>query len=347
MALQFYQIISFQTFFAVCKPERNIQQILKSKTKQHRQICFEAKTNMNIDEKVSELEKKNGYFNTLQLLEHIDDIERLALGYRFQNHIQRLLDLITSMYGIKDELDEEEVSLHEASLRFRILRKHGYNDIQEYNHGGFTGCLQTDVKEFISLYEASHLAFVEESDLLEAKFFATEHLLKLIYEENDSLVVERINHVLEIPLYHRMLRLQVRSYIESYNTRQDANLHLLELAALDYNMTQRAFKKELKELSKWWKSTGLAHKSGFVRDRLMECFFWTVGVVCEPQYYSCRVGLTKVCALITVVRDINAMGHMPVYYNLWGELLEAFLVEAKWTQDKYIPSLEDYLDNAW
>ena len=35
-------------------------------------------------------------------------------------------------------------------------------------------------------------------------------------------------------------------------------------------------------------------------------------------------------------------------FNLqWGELCEAFLLEAKWTHNKYIPTLEDYLDNAW
>ena len=45
----------------------------------------------------------------------------------------------------------------------------------------------------------------------------------------------------------------------------------------------------------------------------MECFFWTVGMVFEPQYYSCRVGLTKVGALITVIDDI---------YDVFGSLNE-------------------------
>ncbi|KAI7729238.1 LOW QUALITY PROTEIN: hypothetical protein M8C21_020255, partial [Ambrosia artemisiifolia] len=41
-------------------------------------------------------------------------------------------------------------------------RKGGGGSGGEQSYGGFTGCLQTDVKELISLYEASHLAFVEE-----------------------------------------------------------------------------------------------------------------------------------------------------------------------------------------
>ncbi|KAF5754572.1 putative (E)-beta-ocimene synthase [Helianthus annuus] len=132
----------------------------------------------------------------------------------------------------------------------------------------------------------------------------------------------------------------------------------------------------------------------------MECFFWSVGIVFEPQYYSCRIMLTKVLALITTFDDIydiyesldelkalttavkrwdinavenmpddlhvgflalfntvNEMGYdtlitqrrniIPTLAKVWGELCEAFFVEAKWTQTNYMPTLENYLDNAW
>ncbi|KAF5790904.1 putative (E)-beta-ocimene synthase [Helianthus annuus] len=371
--------------------------------------------------KLRELEKKvkvlnvkfeNGSFSTLELLEHIDDIEKMGLGYRFQNGIRKLLDVVALRYGIDVGLEEKEESLHEASLEFRILgvgheekeeslheaslgfrilREHGYNVSQDFlwrfkdSQGGFMECLQTDVKGLLSLYEASHLAFMEESDLQDAELFAAKHLLKLKGQENEAL--EHINHTLEFPLYHRMLRLQARCYIDACNKRQDANLLLLELATLDFNSIQAANKTELKEVSNWWNDIGLAHKLGFVRDRLVECFFWTVGMVFEPQYHSCRVGLTKVGTLITVIDDIydvygsideleiftdavkrwdiNAMEHMPKYLQLGfralfdtisemgcitsnapEEDITPILVKV-WTHDKYIPTLEDYLDNAW
>ncbi|KAI3717706.1 hypothetical protein L1987_69483 [Smallanthus sonchifolius] len=280
---------------------------------------------INLEDELKELEKnvralnvdfENGSFSTLELLEHIDDIERLGLGYRFHVDIRRVLDIIASTHK--------------------------------------------DIKGLLSLYEASHLAFIKESELHEAKLFAMKHLLILKGQENDAHILEHIDKALEVPLYQRMLRLQAR----------------------------------------WWKNIGLAYKLSFVRDRLMECFFWTVGIIFEPQYHSFRVGLTKVGTLITVIDDIydvygsveeleiftdavkrwdiNAMEHMPKYlqlcfgalYNLinemgyntsippreditpilvkvWGELLEAFLVEAKWIRDKYIPTLQDYVDNAW
>ncbi|XP_042757342.1 (E)-beta-ocimene synthase, chloroplastic isoform X2 [Lactuca sativa] len=364
-------------------------------------------------EEVKELEKKgmelnfdyeNGGLSILQLLEQIDDIERLGLDYRFQNDIRRALNFIASIKENNTEHEEKEGSLHEASLRFRLLRKHGYNVSQDFllrfkdSHGGFMRCLETDVRGLLSLYEASYLSFECEKDLHEAKLFAREHLLKLKCQENEAL--EDINHALELPSYRRMLRLQARWYTDAYSKRKDANMLLLELATSDYNMVQSEFKKELQQVSKWWKNIGLASKLSFVRDRLVECFFWSVGVIFEPQYNSCRVELTKVCTLITVIDDIydvygsldelvmftdavkrwdiNAVKHMPEYLQLcfrtlyntiieigsqtsiaqgediipvlvkvWGDLLEAFLLEAKWTHNKYIPTLQEYMDNAW
>ena len=70
---------------------------------------------------------ENGGLSILQLLEQIDDIERLGLDYRFQNDIRRALNFIASIKENNTEHEEKEGSLHEASLRFRLLRKHGYN----------------------------------------------------------------------------------------------------------------------------------------------------------------------------------------------------------------------------
>ncbi|KAI3518451.1 hypothetical protein L1887_07217 [Cichorium endivia] len=442
MALQLYQVVVSQTSFSVYKPVQNLSHTVKQNTRYHPSIKCADKNNCsqgniplviyqptiwshnfidaldvnfssNFKVEADELYKKamvvnfdygNNGFSTLQLLEEIDNIERLGLDYRFQNDIKRALHIIASVNENNSEHEEKEGSLHAACLKFRLLRKHGYNVSQDFlgrfkdSHGGFMTCLRTDAKGLLSLYEASHLSFEHERDLHEAKIFATKHLLKLRSQENEAL--EDINHALELPLHRRMLRLQARWYIDTYSKRRDVNLFLLELATLDYNMVQSESKKELQELSKWWKNIGLASKLSFARDRLTECFFWAVGVVFEPQYHYCRVGLTKVCALITVIDDIydvygsldelkiltdavkrwdiKAVKHMPEYLQLgfcalynsitemasdtsiakredilqilvqvWGELLEAFLLEAKWTHNKYIPTLEDYLDNAW
>ena len=58
---------------------------------------------------------------------------------------------------------------------------------------------------------------------------------------------------------------------------------------------------------------GLASKLHFARDRLMECFFWTVGMAFEPEFSNCRKGLTKVTSFITTIDDV---------YDVYGSVDE-------------------------
>ncbi|GJY09116.1 (E)-beta-ocimene synthase, chloroplastic-like protein [Tanacetum coccineum] len=256
---------------------------------------------INNMEMVNELEKKvmvtfdgdneTGNMSTLHLLELIDTIENLGLGYRFQNIIRRELDKIASINGYNEWFKEEEDSLHAMSLRFRLLRQHGYNVSQDFlwrfkdSEGGFIGYLQTDCKGLLSLYEASYLAFEGDIDLHEAKLFATKHLLKLKDKENE--VLEYIDHALELPLYRRVLRLHTR----------------------------------------WWDISAVQQmpeylKSGFV------ALYDTVNEMGSSLS-------------ITQVENIT-----PVLVKVWGELLDAFFVEKKWSDDKYTPTLENYLEVA-
>jgi isoprene synthase len=64
---------------------------------------------------------------------------------------------------------------------------------------------------------------------------------------------------------------------------------------------------------RWWKDMGLAKNLSFTRDRLMECFFWTVGMAFEPELSNLRKGLTKVAALVTTIDDV---------YDVYGTLDE-------------------------
>ncbi|RXH68086.1 hypothetical protein DVH24_028233 [Malus domestica] len=197
----------------------------------------------------------------------------------------------------------------------------------------------------LSLYEASYFSFEGESLLDEGLAFSTIYLKNLSGANVTKGLAE-----------------------QAYSKRPDANQVLLEIAKRDFNKVQCTLQRDLKEVSRWWVDMGLAKKLSFIRDRLMECFFWSVGIVSEPQQRHVRKGLTKVAALflmafhyvLMLLRwDIKAVENLPDYmklcflalYNtvneMWADLCKAFLKETTWRYNKQIPTFEEYIDTAW
>ncbi|KAK3023440.1 hypothetical protein RJ639_042684, partial [Escallonia herrerae] len=293
--------------------------------------------------------------------------------------------------------------------------------------GNFKACLCEDIEGLLSLYEASYLSMEGETILDEARDFTTKALKEALKTGTDQDLATLVNHALDQPLHWRVPRLEARWFIDAYKKRLDANPTLLELAKLDSNMVQAIDQEDLKHMSSWWKTTGLAENLSFARDRLMETFVWTVGYSFKPEFgYSRRIS-TKVNALITTIDDVydvygtfeelelftcvierlaqvfflfcricychlvigtkrmlfhswdvHQMEQLPDYmkicflslYNfvnetaydimkeqgpniipylrkVWTDLCKAYLVEAKWYNNGYIPTLEEYMNNAW
>uniref|UniRef100_A0A6N2KRP2 Terpene synthase metal-binding domain-containing protein n=1 Tax=Salix viminalis TaxID=40686 RepID=A0A6N2KRP2_SALVM len=164
------------------------------------------------------------------------------------------------------------------------------------------------------LYEASHLLVEGESILDDARDFTTKNLEKYVKKSSSSEYLSKlVSHALELPLAWRMLRLEANWFINIYETKTDMEPILLELAKLDFNMVQAIHQEDLKHSARWWKSTRLGEKLDFARDRLMENFFWTVGVIFEPQFSNCRRMLAKVNSLLTTIDDV---------YDVYGTLDE-------------------------
>lgn len=239
----------------------------------------------------------------LALLELIDNIQRLGLGYRFEKSERKALNMRTLC------TDTEEMNLHWISLNFRLMRQNGYEISQDVfkhfmnKHGDFKESLCKDIKGMLSLYEATYLSIEGEEILSEAQKFTTKQLND--YAENTTLSQSKqVRHALELPLHRRMVRLEIREHIDSYRERKDTNQALLKLAELDFNRVQLVLMDELQDISRWWNHTGVSKKLSFVRDRIMESYFCSVGLVPNPQYSMCRKGLTKIIALVTSIDDV-------------------------------------------
>ncbi|KAJ0433272.1 putative beta-farnesene synthase [Helianthus annuus] len=78
---------------------------------------------------------------------------------------------------------------------------------------------------------------------------------------------------------------------------------LLKFAKSDFNVVQSMHKKELSQICKWWKDLDLKNKLPHVRDRLVEVYFWILGIYFEPRHSRTRMFLLKTCIWLVVLDD--------------------------------------------
>ncbi|KAH9660141.1 TPS27 [Citrus sinensis] len=222
-------------------------------------------------------------FDPLHLLELIDTLQRLGLSYHFEDENKRTLD---------------------EKRSFKL------------------SCLGDDCKGILALSEAAYLLVEGESNIfLDAINSTTTYVKEYVVkhnnnENNDGYLCTLVTHALELPLHWRMQRLETRSFTDVCKSKPNTKSFLLELAKLDFNIVQAARQEGLKYV--WWKKTRLVEKLNFARDRLMENFFWTVGVIFELEFGYCKYMSTRVNALITTIDDV---------YDVYGTLdeLELFI----------------------
>ncbi|CAK8577223.1 unnamed protein product [Lathyrus sativus] len=239
----------------------------------------------------------------------IDSIQRLGLYHHFEHEIGELLQHIHNNYvqnrTIILTFNED---LHSIALVFRLLRQHGYPVLPDVfekfknEQGNFNETLVGDVEGMLSLYEATHMRIHGEDILDEAFSFTSSHLKMMTTQLSPSLAT-KISHSLKRPLFKNMPRLVARNYISSYEEDPSHDATLLLLAKLDFNLLQKQHQKELGDISKWWKDLDFATKLPFARNRIIEAYFWILGVYFESQYSVGRRIMTKVISLASVIDD--------------------------------------------
>ncbi|GJR49361.1 (-)-germacrene D synthase [Tanacetum coccineum] len=155
----------------------------------------------------------------------------------------------------------------------------------------------------LELYEATYMSVQGEVILDDARIFTTTHLETIARDplQCNSSLSKYIQEALVRPIRKRLPRLDSLSYIPFYEQQLSHNKSLLKLSKLGFNILQSLHKKELSQVSKWWKGFDVPKNLPYVRDRLVEVYFWIVGVYFEPEYSRARVILTKMIAMANVV----------------------------------------------
>ncbi|KAF7822835.1 (-)-germacrene D synthase-like [Senna tora] len=243
----------------------------------------------------------------------IDSIQRLGVNYHFEQEINDVLQLIHNTYVQNGTiiLEEEEKDLHSLALLFRLLRHQGYrisSDVFEKfkdEKGNISETITKDVEGMLSLYEAAHFRVHGEQILDEALQFTSSHLqLMTTTQLTPSSLAAKVNHSLRHPLLKSLPRLMACHYISIYQQHPSHHKTLLDLAKLDFNMLQKLHQKEVGNISKWWKELDFGTKLPFARNRMVECYFWILGVYFEPCYSLARKITTKVICIASILDDI-------------------------------------------
>nr|CAD1824962.1 unnamed protein product [Ananas comosus var. bracteatus] len=212
----------------------------------------------------------------------IDAIQHLGIDYHFTKEIDEALD---HLYNT----ELKSFALHEVALRFRLLRQQGFPII--VTHLGL-----------LSLYNAAYLGIHVEKILDEAISFSRIHLESKAKDLKPPLANE-VSRALVTPLQRRLKRLEARYYISDYEMEDKRDDAILELAKLDFNLVQSLHCEELKNISIWWNDLGLKDKLCYLRDRIVELYFWISGVCFEPDYSHARMIATKVIVLTCILDD--------------------------------------------
>ncbi|KAL5737832.1 hypothetical protein ACOSP7_030593 [Xanthoceras sorbifolium] len=334
--------------------------------------------------------------NDSQKLCLIDDVQRLGVAYHFTKEIE---DELQKLYN---DSNDDDNNLYTVALRFRLLRQEGYyvpcdvfNKFKD-DQGKLKEYLLDDVHGMLCLYEAAHLGIRGEDVLDEDLAFTASHLESMVSHVTPQLA-EQIIRSLNRPICRNLPRLEAKYYIGIYSGDDSKNQTLLKFAKLDFNMLQVQHQKELSSITEWWKNMDVKAKFPYARDRLVECYFWTMGVYFEPQYSLARRILTKVTTMASILDDtydsygtyeelelftdaiqrwdINTIYILPEYMkhlyrsilNVYDEaeeeiskegrsycvhysiqemkkLVKAYCVEAKWCNESYVPTMEEYMD---
>ncbi|XWS09880.1 hypothetical protein CRYUN_Cryun39dG0027600 [Craigia yunnanensis] len=237
-----------------------------------------------------------------QKLPLIDAVQRLGVYYHFEKEIE---DALETIYHDSNDVEND---LYTTALRFRLLREHGFDlSCEAFNkfkdeEGNFKSFLTSDVRGLLELYEASYMRVHGEEILDEAISFATTYLT-LAAATLDYPLSEQVAHALKQSIRRGLPRVEARRYISIYQDLESHNKALLEFAKIDFNLLQLFHRKELSEICRWWKDLDFIKKLPFARDRVVEGYFWIMGVYFEPQYSLGRKMLTKVIAMASIVDD--------------------------------------------
>nr|QNV48476.1 linalool synthase [Ficus carica] len=245
-------------------------------------------------------------------LKVVDAIQRLGIDYLFEEEIEEILQ---NQYILFDHYSDKEQNedLCDAALRFRLLRQQGYyvpaDVFKKFKdeRGNFKISLTEDIDGLMGLYEASHLSIDGEDVLDEAKLLSGQLLttsMTFLGHHRARVVA----NTLENPCHKSLAKFTAaKNLFGSSTTFHSDNgwiKMLQDLAKVEFDQVQSLHRREILQISRWWREIGLAKELTFARDQPLKWYIWSMACLTDPSLSQHRVELTKPISFIYIIDDI-------------------------------------------
>ncbi|XP_060199560.1 (3S,6E)-nerolidol synthase 1-like [Lycium barbarum] len=252
--------------------------------------------------------RTEGNNNRLDNLASVDSLQRMGIEYHFQEEIESILQ----------KEYKESACFHkyktpfEVSLCFRLLRQEGYPvpaDVFEKfknNDGGKFGLnLSQDISGLIGLYEAAQVGVEGEYILDEVANFSGSHLNACLANNGSCVQARIIKETLKYPYHKSLASYKAKSFIRNFKGINGwGRSTLQELANIDHFLTQEIHQHELCQVSRRWRSLGLAEDLKLLRDQPLKWYAWPMAMLAAPKMSQQRIELEKCISFIYVIDDI-------------------------------------------
>nr|CAB3482105.1 unnamed protein product [Digitaria exilis] len=218
-------------------------------------------------------------------------------------------DILRAVYDDHEDGGSDGDDLYVTSLRFYVLRKHGY----AVPSGNISS---DDVNTLLTLYDATHLTVHGEDILDNIIAFNKSRLRSLMKTNLESDLLEEIRVTLETTLFRRVERVEARHFISVYEKKATRDNTILEFAKLDYNLVQVVYCNKLKELTIWWKDLRSRVDLTFSRDR------------------------NVICCTDKVVEELKVKNnkHAEVVREMALHVAKSYHAEVTWRDEHYVPA---------
>ncbi|KAG5578766.1 hypothetical protein H5410_049393 [Solanum commersonii] len=246
--------------------------------------------------------------NSTNNLVLVDALQRMGIEHHFQQEIQSILQKEYEQSACFYKYQNH----HDISLCFRLLRQEGYHvsaDVfkrfKNNDDGTFGLNLSQDVNGLIGLYEASQLGVEGEHILDEVANFSGDHLNACLANSDSCDEARIIKETLKYPYHKSLASCKAKSFINNFKGINGwGRSTLQELANMDYSITKEIHQHELAQVSRWWKSLGLAEELKLLRDQPLKWYTWPMAVLQDPRMSQQRIELAKCISFVYVIDDI-------------------------------------------